>query len=270
MFQDDEEMKQDFVELYKTHPKHTCARQAAEAYYRLRKAGATAEEIKTAHQEALEGAWRGRTIQLHPKLSDWLADALANRDLGIESDRPALLYPDHYRQVRDEYFRVCCELDSPFGDEEMAQAMWNAQVRESEHNRDGIVEATKHYLEKKRNREGEPITRFERYLQHRWQVALAHKQLRQDDTVPTTVTKDFLPWFNLAVGVGVVQNFSTSDVAISGLTAGCVGVRRVGTECWEDWRAIAQEYPTERLQRLKAEQDDPGLLCRDELLPSAV
>lgn len=260
VFGDDEAMKQDFVALYAAHPKHARAREAAEAYYRLRRAGATSEEIVAAHQEALEGAWKGRAIQFYPKLSDWLADALANRDLGIESDRPALLYPDHYRQVRDEYFRVCCELDAPFGNEERAQAMWNAQVRDSERTRDGIVEATAHYLEKKRNREGEPISRFERYLQHRWQVALAHKQL-QSDSAPTTVARDFLPWFRLAVAAGVTQNFSTSDISISGLPAGCLGVMRAGSERWEDWRAIAQEYPVERLQRLKAEREDPDSIA---------
>jgi hypothetical protein len=254
VFRDDEAMKQDFVALYRAHPKHTCAKQSAEAYFRLRQAGITAEEILVAHRAALGDAWRGRTVQLHPKLGDWLADVLANRDLGIGSDRAPLPSAEQYDQVRAQYFQVCVELDAPFGDEELAQAMWRVQGADPQ-NLDGIVEATPYYLEKKRKREGEPICRFERYLQHRWQVVLAHKRLRTDSTVSGVAARSFIDWFNLATSVRVIQAFSSSDSGMTRLPTGSIGVRLTGEDCWQDWRAIAQHYSVERLQRLKSESE---------------
>lgn len=82
-----------------------------------------------------------------------------------------------------------------------------------------------------------------------------------DDSAPEIVQQEFLPWLRLAIAAGITESFSTSDIAISGLPAGCLGVMRAGSERWEDWRAIAQEYPVERLQRLKAEREDPDSIA---------
>ena len=249
-FGSDEGMKQDFLAIYEPHLKHTEAAKAVKAYCLLRDSGATAEEILAAHQAAMRDSWKERPRQFQPTLGSWLGDMLVNRELGIKGDRPQILFAEQYGQVRTQYFQVCVELDAPFGDEELAIAMWNAQA-EDPRNIDGIVEATPYYLEKKRKRLGEPICLFERYLRHRWQIVLAHKQLPKTNQTPSGKegNRSFIDWFNLAISARVVQSFSSSDSGITGLPTGSIGVMVFGEDVWKDWRAIAALQPVDRLQQ---------------------
>lgn len=57
-----------------------------------------------------------------------------------------------------------------------------------------------------------------------------------------SVTAEFKVWYEEACAKGVIDPFSTSDVQITGLPLGSIGVRRCGSEVWEDWRAIATSF----------------------------
>lgn len=56
-----------------------------------------------------------------------------------------------------------------------------------------------------------------------------------------SVMAEFKVWYEEACTKGVIDPFSTSDIKITGLPLGSIGVRRRGSEVWEDWRAIAAE-----------------------------
>jgi hypothetical protein len=59
-----------------------------------------------------------------------------------------------------------------------------------------------------------------------------------------SVMAEFKVWYEAACAKGVIEPFSTSDIQITGLPLGSIGVRRRGSEIWEDWRAIASESQT--------------------------
>ena len=58
-----------------------------------------------------------------------------------------------------------------------------------------------------------------------------------------SVMTEFNEWYREAYAAGLIEYCTCSDSQMTGLPPGSIGVRRRGSEVWEDWRAIALSLP---------------------------